>query len=118
MSDISNAQAVGRYTRGPWKCHIERTDTDGVNVRFSINSEAKVMIASGQSQEHLGDGILEAECVANAYLMTAAPGLLIALEECAVHMGAVFGDSDPYVKRAFAAIHCAVKAEAEIEAAP
>lgn len=77
-----------QHTPGPWVAEIEPTGLRGVNVRFTIRGGGKHSITSGQSQEHLGDGvgIHEAECVANARLIKAAPELFDALarllEQC------------------------------------
>lgn len=73
---------MSKHTPGPWIPEIEPTNTEGVNVRFSVNSKEKLHICSGQSQEHLGEdhGIHEDESRANARLIAAAPELLEALK--------------------------------------
>lgn len=67
------------HTPGPWLLESEPTEFKGVNVRWGIDSQHRISIASGQSQEHI-NGICEAECLANARLIAAAPELLEALE--------------------------------------
>jgi hypothetical protein len=69
-----------KHTPGPWIVAFEATEVSGVNVRFDVSSEHRISICTGQSQEHLGDGINEDECRANARLIAAAPELLQALQ--------------------------------------
>jgi hypothetical protein len=72
---------MSKHTPGPWELTVSGTHCDGVNVQFRIDTESRINIASGQSQEHLGSnfGVFEEECIANGRLIAAAPDLLEAL---------------------------------------
>jgi len=68
-------------TPGPWGVIVGKSNVAGVNSTFTIQSDERLSIASGQSQEHLGDdGIHEDEMLANARLIATAPELLDALD--------------------------------------
>lgn len=79
---------MSNYTQGDWRLGFRDSQTDGVNVCFSIYCEQGTTICDGQSQEHLGEGfILEDECRANAHLLRSAKELFEALDELLSDVG-------------------------------
>lgn len=73
---------MSNYTKGEWRLSFRGSQTEGVNVCFSIHCEKRTEICGGQSQEHLGEGYIhEDECRANAHLLHAAKDLFEALQE-------------------------------------
>ncbi|WHB31193.1 hypothetical protein [Xanthomonas phage NEB7] len=83
MNDQAEAKAGGapQWTPGPWTVKFRDGCTDGVHTVFYIVAPDGHTIADGQSMEHLGgEGILEAQCRANAQVMVTAPELYDALE--------------------------------------
>lgn len=80
-----------KFTPGPWVAVIRDPKTAGVRTAWTIESDSRVCIAWGQSQEHIADGIHADECNANAHLAAAAPELYDSLEEAVVTIESLRG---------------------------
>jgi hypothetical protein len=104
-------RALKRATPGPWHLTVGASGVEGVRVSFRIDANPQISIASGQSQEHLGEDcgsrILEAECIANARLIAAAPDMLAALRRAVLAL-AFAAETSPAMRDDYEAVSAAI----------
>jgi hypothetical protein len=85
---------MSTHTPAPWVLKIRPAEhNDNVTVaEIEVNGKYRGGIARLQSAEHI-DGIGKDELIANARLISAAPDMLDALEQCAEYFDK-FADAD------------------------